>query len=84
MLSQAEVSSKTNEAKASLEFLKTLVLTGQVIVGDAIFCQKEVCEKIIEEESDYFFIVKENQPTLLKNIRLAFAETAVFSPLDRP
>jgi len=81
VLSQTEVDPKTNEAKAALKFLKTLVLKGQVIVGDAMFCQREVCEQIMDSGGDYFFIVKENQPTLLKDIQLAFVETQAFSPL---
>jgi len=75
VLSQTRVDSKTNEAKAAFALFKTLVLKGQVIVGDAMFCQREICEEIVDSDGDYFFTVKENQPTLLKNIRLAFANT---------
>jgi hypothetical protein len=82
VLSQTRVDSKTNEAKAAFELFKTLVLKGKVIVGDAIFCQREICEEIVDSDGDYFFTVKENQPTLLKNIRLAFANTEGFSPLS--
>jgi hypothetical protein len=82
VLSQTRVDSKTNEAKAAFELFKTLVLKGKVIVGDAIFCQRVICEEIVDSDGDYFFTVKENQPTLLKNIRLAFANTEGFSPLS--
>jgi predicted transposase YbfD/YdcC len=75
------VDSKTNEAKSALDLFKTLVLKGKVIVGDAMFCQREICEEIVDSDGDYFFTVKDNQPTLLKNIRLAFANTEGFSPL---
>jgi len=81
VLSQTCVDAKTNEAKATLTFLKSLVLQGKVVVGDAMFCQRDVCEKILDSGGDYFFVVKENQPTLLKNIQLAFANTEGFSPL---
>jgi len=81
VLSQTEIPHDTNEAKAALMLLKTLVLQGKVVVGDAMFCQKEICEQILDSGGDYFFIVKENQPTLLKDIELAFAETEGFSPL---
>jgi hypothetical protein len=80
VLSQARVDSKTNEAKAAFELFKTLVLKGKVIIGDAMFCQREICEEIVDSDGDYFFAVKENQPTLLKNIRLAFANTEGFPP----
>lgn len=82
VLSQARVDSKTNEAKAVFELFKTLVLKGKVIIGDAMFCQREICEEIVDSDGDYFFTVKENQPTLLKDIRLAFANTEGFSPLS--
>lgn len=81
VLSQTVVDPKTNEAKTALLLLKTLVLKGKVIVGDAMFCQREVCKEILDSGGDYFFVVKENQPTLLKNIQLAFANTEGFSPL---
>ena len=73
VLSQTRVDSKTNEAKTAFELFKTLVLKGKVIVGDAIFCQRDICREIVDSDSDYFFVVKENQPTLLKEIQLAFA-----------
>jgi hypothetical protein len=81
VLSQTRVDCKTNEAKAVFDLFKTLVMKGKVIIGDAMFCQRDICEEIVDSDGDYFFTVKENQPTLLKEIRLAFAETEGFSPL---
>ncbi|MBL4885475.1 MAG: hypothetical protein JKY95_13185 [Planctomycetaceae bacterium] len=46
-----------------------------------MFCQRDICEQLVDSGGDYFFTVKENQPTLLKEIKLAFAETEGFSPL---
>ena len=37
VLSQSRVDAKTNEHKGALELLKTLVLKGRVITGDAMF-----------------------------------------------
>jgi len=81
VLSQTEVDHKTNEAKTAISFLKTLVLEGKVIVGDAMFCQREVCREILDSGGDYLFVVKDNQPTLLREIASAFADTKAFSPL---
>ena len=82
VLSQCRVDEKTNEHKAALELLKTIVLEGRVIVGDAMFCQRDLCEQIVEDGGDYFIAVKENQPTLLREIQLELAaEDAAFSPL---
>lgn len=41
--SQSRVEEKTNEHKAAFPLLKEMVLRGRVIVGDAMFCQREVC-----------------------------------------
>jgi len=81
VLSQAPVDEKTNEAKAALDLLDDLVLNGRVITGDAMFCQQEVCNSIRDRGGHYFFVVKENQPTLLREIQAAFVETKAFSPL---
>jgi hypothetical protein len=81
VLSQCRVDEKTNEHKSALELLQTLVLEGRVIVGDAMFCQREVCEKILDSGGDYFVVVKQNQPQLLRDVELAFANAEVFSPL---
>jgi hypothetical protein len=45
--------------------------------GDAIFTQREICRVIIDGGGDYFFTVKDNQPTLKSDIALAFGP---FSP----
>ncbi len=74
------VDEKTNEHKAAMELLESLVLEGRVIVGDAIFCQREVCEKIRDRGGHYFVVVKDNQPTLRQNIESAFVNTEAFSP----
>lgn len=80
-LSQMEVDGKTNEHKAALEILKTLVLKGRVITGDAIFCQRDLCQQIIDDDGHYFFQVKDNQSELKKSIAAEFE--AAFSPLHR-
>jgi hypothetical protein len=81
VLAQCAVDAKTNEAKAVLGLLDRLPLAGRVVLGDAIFCQREVCEKARDRGGHYFFVVKENQPTLLREVEAAFVETAAFSPL---
>jgi len=80
-LSQTRVDDKTNEAKAALELLRSLVLKGRVVTGDAIFCQREVCQEILQAEGHYFFVVKDNQPGLREAIAAEFR--AAFSPGER-
>jgi len=81
VLSQINVDHKTNEAKAALLLLKDLVLQGRVITGDAMFCQREICQEILDRGGHYLFVVKDNQPTLHREIQAAFVNEAAFSPL---
>lgn len=82
VLSQGQVDDKTNEHKAALEFLKQLVVKGTVIVGDAMFCQRDLCQQVLDAEGDYLVAVKENQPEIHREIALEFnAVPTAFSPL---
>lgn len=81
VLSQQRVDERTNEHKAALELLHTIVLEGCVVTGDAMFCQHEVCQEIIDSGGDYFVVVKENQPTLRETIAAEFRPA--FSPGKR-
>jgi DDE_Tnp_1-associated/Transposase DDE domain len=67
-----------NEITAALAFLKDLPLEGAIITGDAIFCQREICQTIIDGKGDYLFVVKDNQPELKADIAESFGE---LSPL---
>jgi len=73
---QLRVDAKTNEHKAALELLGILPIAGRVISGDAMFTHRDVCAKIIDGGGDYVLVVKDNQPTLLADIKAAFAEPA--------
>jgi hypothetical protein len=82
VLSQCRVDEKTNEHKAALDMLQALVLEGRVIVGDAMFCQRELCQQIVDSGGHYFVAVKGNQPDLEREISLELsASTGGFSPL---
>lgn len=85
VLAQIRVDCKTNEHQAALELLDILPRRpeGYVITGDAMFCQKEIGEKVIERQDDDVFTVKDNQPSLAIDIEsgLTYAEIArTFSP----
>lgn len=80
VLSQMRVDEKTNEHKGALSLLRNMVLKGRVLVGDAMFCQRDLCQQVLESAGDYLIAVKENQPTLLREIELEFtAEPTVLS-----
>jgi hypothetical protein len=79
VLSQLKVDRKTNEHKAALQIIKTLLLKGRVVTGDAMFCQRDLCQEIIDRQGHYFFVVKDNQPSLRESLAAEFE--AAFSPL---
>lgn len=82
VVAQGRVDEKTNEHKGALALLTEIVLKETVVVGDAAFCQRDLCEQILAAEGDYVLAVKENQPTLLREISQEFlAADAAFSPL---
>lgn len=72
VIGQLRVAPETNEITAALELLKILPLEGVVVTGDAMFAQREICRVVVERRGDYFFTVKDNQPTLKADIALAF------------
>ena len=43
------------------------------MVGDAMFCQRDLAQKVIDAGGDYVFTVKGNQPGLETDIRAGFA-----------
>lgn len=44
------------------------------MTGDALYCQRAVCQQIRAAQGDYLVLVKENQPTLLADITTLFDE----------
>ena len=87
VLAQVRVDAKTNEHKAALQLLGIVPIGGAIVTGDAIFCQRDLCQKIIDEGGDYVFTVKDNQPSLAIDIRAGLSwedeqrrRAALFSP----
>lgn len=81
VLSQMEVDGKTNEITVAPQLLETIVLKGRVITGDALLCQREICQKIIDSGGHYLLVVKDNQPELKQAIAAEFEPA--FSPRYR-
>ena len=44
----------------------------RVLTGDALFCQRELCQQVRTAGGDYLVTVKANQGTLYRDIRLLF------------
>ena len=63
-----------NEITAFPELLAQLEIQGAVITADAIHTQKASVKVVTEKKADYVFPVKENQSSLLEDIKLLFTE----------
>jgi predicted transposase YbfD/YdcC len=72
VLAQIKVDAKTNEHKAALQLLGVLPLKDKVVIGDAIFCQRDLAAQVVAAEGDYVLIAKDNQPGLAADIQAGF------------
>jgi predicted transposase YbfD/YdcC len=72
VLAQIKVDAKTNEHKAALQLLGVLPLQNKVVIGDALFCQRDLAEHVVAAHGDYVLIVKDNQPGLAADLRAGF------------
>ena len=72
VLGQRKVDEKSNEITAIPQLLQMLELSGCVVTIDAMGCQKEIAEKIVEKKADYVLAVKGNQGTLHEDIKTFF------------
>ena len=71
-LTQSGVDRKTNEIGVVHEVLKNLVLEGRIVTMDALLTQRKVAEDVLDGGGDYVMIVKENQETLLDDVKTVF------------
>ena len=74
ILGQIKTDEKSNEITAIPALLEALFLEGATITIDAMGCQKNIVEKIVEKKADYVLALKENHPTLLEEVTLSFKE----------
>ncbi len=71
VVAQEAVSEKTNEIKHAASTLQNVDLEGSTVTADAIHTQTEFARFVVEEKkANYVLIAKENQPTLLDDIRV--------------
>ena len=71
-LGQVKVGDKSNEITAIPRLLELLALQGCVVTIDAMGCQREIAEQIVEAGADYVLAVKENQGQLNDDVRDLF------------
>jgi predicted transposase YbfD/YdcC len=74
LLGQLKTEEKSNEITAIPELLNILEIKGCIVTIDAMGCQREIAEEIIEKEADYILAVKGNQEKLEEAIQNTFQE----------
>jgi predicted transposase YbfD/YdcC len=70
VLGQVAVDDKSNEITAVPQLLRLLSLSGQVVTADALLCQRDIAEQVIEQGGDYVLALKGNQGTLWEDVQL--------------
>ena len=70
---QVAAPGKGEELAAVKEVLGQVPLKGRVVVADALLTQRKVCEQIVAGGGEYLLPVKENQPTLRRDLEVAFS-----------
>jgi predicted transposase YbfD/YdcC len=73
-LGQVAVDTKSNEITALPQLLELLDLRAKIVTTDAMGCQKEIAQTIVDGGGDYILAVKANQPTLYADIQEAFVQ----------
>jgi predicted transposase YbfD/YdcC len=71
-LGQVVVDEKSNEITAIPKLLEMLEIAGSLVTIDAMGCQTEIAQKIIDAKADYLLAVKDNHKTLHKGISWFF------------
>jgi len=76
---------ETERGEAELTVAPLLVArldwTGRVLTGDALFCQRSLCQQVRAAGGDSLVLVKANQETLYRDIELLFDPPADVHPL---
>jgi predicted transposase YbfD/YdcC len=73
-LGQVVVDEKSNEIAAIPKLLEIIELFGALVTIDAMGCQTEIAQAIVNQKADYVLAVKGNQPTLHAGIQAHFSD----------
>lgn len=79
VLGQLPVDEKTNEIKVMPELIELLDLTDTIVTADALNCQYEIANAIVEKGGNYVLAVKGNKGALYDEIKLYFDDKTIDS-----
>lgn len=74
VFAQVKTEGKGKELSAIEQLLKLLDLNGAVVTIDALGCQKEIAQNILDAGGRYLLQVKDNQPALHQKLQAVFTE----------
>jgi predicted transposase YbfD/YdcC len=82
VLGQVKVAEKSNEIVAIPKLLDMLAIEGAIVTIDAIGCQRNIAQKIVDKKADYVIALKGNQGTLRDDVERFVAEQKASSFKD--
>lgn len=62
--------------KMAEALLDSIDVEGKVLTGDALYCQRSLCLRVVNEGGDYLVMVKRNQKSLYEDVELCFEPPA--------
>jgi len=74
VLGQVKVADKSNEIVAIPALLAMMAIEGAIVTIDAIGCQREIAQQILDQKADYVLALKGNQGTLREDVELFATE----------
>jgi predicted transposase YbfD/YdcC len=74
VLGQVKVAEKSNEIIAIPKLLNMLAIDGAIVTIDAIGCQRDIAQKIVDKKADYVLALKGNQGSLREDVEVFVAE----------
>jgi predicted transposase YbfD/YdcC len=74
VLGQVKVAEKSNEIVAIPKLLEMLAIEGAIVTIDAMGCQRDIAQKIVDKKADYMLALKGNQGSLRDDVELFVAE----------
>ncbi len=74
VLGQVKVAEKSNEIVAIPKLLEMLEIRGAIVTIDAMGCQRDIAQKIVDKKADYVLALKGNQGSLREDVELFATE----------
>ena len=74
VLGQVKVAEKSNEIIAIPRLLEMLAIEGAIITIDAMGCQRDIAQTVIDKKADYVLALKGNQTSLREDVELFATE----------